>query len=264
MTEYDYSPDAIERFQAKMAGVGKWASDQKHYAPKYSNPFLPPDMDQASSSRSRTPVRQETYPQAQPRAHDRPQPARSRTLPAPVVTGASPGHGQTSRAYAYAQQSDHRAPRPSSSRTHHRSGSQPADSRYPYPTAVAPGAHQRASPYAAAPPPPPPGVRQVVMDYKYVPGQPIMLPQPRSGERYIVYAPPGGRVEVVDPRKTSSHSRSQSRSSGSKASSPTKKTGDPLFKRLITNLTPNIEWGDSSRSGRSSKRDGSRRRSASR
>lgn len=260
MTEYDYSPDANERYQAKMAGVGRWASEQRHHAAKYSNPFLPPG-DQASSPtpRTRLPVRQETYPKTQ----DRPQPTRSRTLPASIVASGGPAHGQTSRAYAYAQQNDARAPHPLSSRNHHRSGSQPPDSRYPYPTAVAPGAHHispRASPYAPAPPPAP-GARQVVMDYKYVPGQPILLPQPKPGERYIIYPPPGARVDVIDPRKSSTHSRSQSRSS--KASSPTKKGGDPLFKRLITNLTPNIEWGDS-RSGRSSKRDGSTRRSASR
>ncbi|RPD60246.1 hypothetical protein L226DRAFT_526538 [Lentinus tigrinus ALCF2SS1-7] len=271
MTEYDYSPDAVERFQAKMAGVGKWANDQRYFAPKYSNPFIP--EDQASSSRpaARTPARQETYPQPAPRHHDRPQPTRSRTLPAPVVAAASPPPGHTSRAYAYAAQPDPRAPHPSSS-SRNRSGSQPPAARYPYPTPVAPGAHQpvpRASPAAYPPPPPPPGTRQVVMEYKYVPGQAIKLPPPRRGEQYIIVPPKGGRLEVVTNghKSSSSHTRtmSHSRSSGSRSKgSPTKTGTDPLFKRLVANLTPKIEWGDGRSSGRSMKRDNSRRRSASR
>ncbi|TFK81010.1 hypothetical protein K466DRAFT_558425 [Polyporus arcularius HHB13444] len=245
MTEYDYSPDAIERYQAKMKGVGKWATEQRYHAPTYTNPFLPEDQASSSHPAARTPARQETYPQPAPRHHDRPQPTRSRTLPA---AAASPPPGHTSRAYAYAAQPDPRAPRPSSS-SRNRTGSQPPAGRYPYPTPVAPGAHQavpRASP--AGYPPPPPGTRQVVMEYKYVPGQAIKLPPPRKGEQYIIVPPKGGRLEVVSDSRNS----------------PTKTSADPLFKRLLTNLTPKIEWGDGRSGGRSMRRDSSRRRSASR
>ena len=274
MTEYDYSPDAVERFQAKMAGVGRWANDQRYYAPKYSNPFLP--QDQASSSRpgSRTPARQETYPQPAARHHDRPQPTRSRTMPAPVpaaAAAASPPPGHTSRAYAYAAQPD---PRPSSA-SRNRSGSQPPAARYPYPTPVAHQATPAARASPAVYPPPPPGTRQVIMEYKYVPGQAIKLPPPRRGEQYVIVPPKGGRLEVVTdarkgPSSSSSHTRtmSHSHSSGSrsKGSSPTKTgAGDPLFKRLVANLTPKIEWGDGRAGGRGGvRRDSSRRRSASR
>ncbi|KAI0353905.1 hypothetical protein OH77DRAFT_1426745 [Trametes cingulata] len=274
MTEYDYSPDAYERYQAKMAGVGDWVVEQRHHAPKYSNPFIP---DQASSSsKPRTSSRHEDHS----RHHDRPQPSRSRTLPNPPTGSGT--HGQTSRAYAYAQQgpgdphSRHRT-----ARSPQRSGSVPPDPRYGATTyapaaPVPPVAHpvvQRTSPVAYAPPPP--GYRTRQVEYAYKPGQPIVLPPPRPGETYVIIPPKGGRVDVVaDPRaSSSSHSRSQStsrstsRSSGSKPSSPTKKSNDALLKRLLTNLTPNVEWGSSSGSrstGRTLTREPGRRRSTSR
>ena len=113
------------------------------------------------------------------------------------------------------------------------------------------------------------------MEYKYVPGQAIKLPPPRRGEQYVIVPPKGGRLEVVTdarkgPSSSSSHTRtmSHSHSSGSrsKGSSPTKTgAGDPLFKRLVANLTPKIEWGDGRAGGRGGvRRDNSRRRSASR
>ena len=115
------------------------------------------------------------------------------------------------------------------------------------------------------------------MEYKYVPGQAIKLPPPRRGEQYVIVPPKGGRLEVVtdarkgpSPPSSSSHTRttSHSHSSGSrsKGSSPTKTgAGDPLFKRLVANLTPKIEWGDGRAGGRGGvRRDSSRRRSASR
>ena len=118
------------------------------------------------------------------------------------------------------------------------------------------------------------------MEYKYVPGQAIKLPPPRRGEQYVIVPPKGGRLEVVtDARKgpsppsssshthtrTTSHSHSHSSGSRSKGGSPTKTgAGDPLFKRLVANLTPKIEWGDGRAGGRGVRRDSSRRRSASR
>ena len=78
-----------------------------------------------------------------------------------------------------------------------------------------------------------------------------------------------GGLRRPSPPSSSSHTRttSHSHSSGSrsKGSSPTKGAGDPLFKRLVANLTPKIEWGDGRAGGRGGvRRDSSRRRSASR
>ncbi|TBU43864.1 hypothetical protein BD309DRAFT_78025 [Dichomitus squalens] len=276
MTEYDYSPDAMERYQAKMAGVGKWANEQSYWRTGYTNPFTPEVSSPSSAPRPTS--RPETSS-----SRSRPQPTRSRTLPANLaVPAAKPGgssaHGHTSRALAYAQ-ADPRAVRPSTgtptrTTTRHRSGSQPApvDVRTPYPyPAPAPGQKvvqaPRGSPMVYAPP----GARVIYKEYDYVPGKATVLPPARPGERFVVVPPPGGRVDVMsaDRLHSSSHTRSNSRSSGSKSSgsSPTKRSGDPLFKRILTNLKPNIEWGhdrDSSRSRSSSRREGSKLRSASR
>ncbi|KAI1785965.1 hypothetical protein LXA43DRAFT_898847 [Ganoderma leucocontextum] len=274
MTEYDYSPDAVERFQTKMAGVGKWATDQSHWRSGYGNPFIP-DGQVSPTTTPRTPPssRQESS-SARPR--DRPQPSRSRTLPANLaVTGANPGvpsgYGQTSRALAYAQAP---APRPSTSsasRNHNRSGSQPPDVRNPYPYPAPLQGHQvvqgqRGSPMVYAPP----GARIIYKEYGYVPGKTTVLPAARPGERFVVIAPPGAHVDrlhTASQLRSHTHSRSSGSGGGSKAGSPTKKGGDPLFKRILTGLRPNIEWGDrdssQSRSS-SSRREGGKRRSASR
>ncbi|KAI0667242.1 hypothetical protein C8Q78DRAFT_947052, partial [Trametes maxima] len=207
MTEYDYSPDAYERFQTKMAGVGDWVTEQRHHAPKYSNPFVP---EQASSStRPRTAAPRQDEPS---RAHyDRPTPSRSRTLPVQPVATGSGGHGTSSRAYAYAQQPPGDPSRHRSARSPQRSGSLAVDPRYASATYAAaapapPTPHQvvpRTSPVTYAPPAPA-GYRTRQVEYNYKPGQPIVLPPPRPGETYVIIPPKGGRVDVVhDPRSSS-------------------------------------------------------------
>ncbi|KAH9848725.1 hypothetical protein C2E23DRAFT_842302 [Lenzites betulinus] len=266
MTEYDYSPDAQERFQAKMAGVGDWVTQQKHHAPKYSNPFVTEPASSSTTPRSRTPPRAESSSR---HYDDRPQPSRSRTLPAQIPAAA--GYGHTSRAYAHAQQSmGDPSARHRSARSPQRSGSLPVDPRYVSTHVVAPmhPAVPRASPVIYAPPPPPPSgyrSRQV----EYTSGQ-IVLPPPRHGEQYVIIPPKGRRIDIVtDSHGTAYHSRSQStsRSTSRSTGSPTKKTNDAFLKRLLTTLTPNVEWGNSSgsrSSARTLKRDPSRRRSTSR
>ncbi|ESK91067.1 hypothetical protein Moror_1162 [Moniliophthora roreri MCA 2997] len=39
MTEYDYSPGAIERYQEKLRSIGRWAEETSHHRP--ANPYLP-------------------------------------------------------------------------------------------------------------------------------------------------------------------------------------------------------------------------------
>ncbi|CDO71050.1 hypothetical protein BN946_scf184844.g54 [Trametes cinnabarina] len=272
MTEYDYSPDAYERFQAKMAGVGSWVSEQRHHAPKYANPFVPEQSSSSSSARPRTGTTSRVDDRS--RQHtpkdERPQPSRSRTLPTPPRARQGPvGPGDP--------HSRHR-----SARSPQRSATLPADPRYvsatyaaaaPIQAPVPHHAVPRASPVMYAPPPAPPGYQTRQVEYKYTPGQPVVLPPPRPGETYVIIPPKGGRVDVVhDPRSSPHHSRSHStsrstsRSSGSKPSSPTKKNNEALLKRLLTNLTPNVEWGSSgSRStSRTLTREPRRRRSTSR
>ncbi|PIL23192.1 hypothetical protein GSI_14501 [Ganoderma sinense ZZ0214-1] len=250
-----------------MAGVGKWASDQSYWRSGYGNPFTDGTTSPTTTPRPNPPSRQES---SSTRPGERPQPSRSRTLPANLIPPAPSGYGQTSRALAYAQAPTPRPPTTSTSRNHHnhhhRSGSQPPDVRNPYPYPAAPLGHpvvpgQRGSPMVYAPP----GARVIYKQYDYVPGKTTVLPVARPGEHFVVVAPAGAHV---DRMRTGSHSHSRSSGSGggSKAGSPTKKGGDPFFKRILTGLRPNIEWGDrdSSRSRSSSRRESSTRRSASR
>jgi hypothetical protein len=39
MTEYDYSPEAAERYKAKLRSIGKWVHETERHAP--ANPFMP-------------------------------------------------------------------------------------------------------------------------------------------------------------------------------------------------------------------------------
>ncbi|KAH9916942.1 uncharacterized protein BXZ73DRAFT_105635 [Epithele typhae] len=255
MTEYDYSPDAVERFQAKMAGIGRWATEQKYYSSSYANPFLPSEASSSSSSSSSQPPRPRSSSRPEPHHRPREPPTRSRTLP----PGASYGHGQRSRTLNYSPQPDSSAP----SRGHHRSGSTPADPRraHTLPTPVVyghPPYGPGPSPMRATPAPnvyqatnpayqPPPGSR--TMDVKFVPGHPIVLPPPRRGEQYVIIPPKGGRVDIVtDGRHDRHHGASGSGGGRSKDSSPTKRS-DPFFKRFIPG------WGgDSSRSSSTRRR----------
>lgn len=41
MTEYDYSPEAYERYIAKQQSIARWVERQAQEAPRYANPFLP-------------------------------------------------------------------------------------------------------------------------------------------------------------------------------------------------------------------------------
>ena len=41
MTEYDYSPEAYERYIAKLSSVARWVDDQSQAAARYGNPFVP-------------------------------------------------------------------------------------------------------------------------------------------------------------------------------------------------------------------------------
>ena len=58
MTEYDYSPDALERHLAKLDGIAKWVDKTKQHEPV--NPFAPLPGEHAHPS--------DSYPQSPPRS----------------------------------------------------------------------------------------------------------------------------------------------------------------------------------------------------
>ncbi|OBZ67619.1 hypothetical protein A0H81_12156 [Grifola frondosa] len=198
MTEYDYSPDAVERFRTKMAGVSDWVVDQKYQAPRYSNPFVDPHDMLPSSSAQHT---RETSL----RRTERPPPSRSRTMPtAPFAAAPAPRHVPYN-------------------------GHTPPGAAYPH----QPTRAQTVPPKHA----PPPGYRTKTYEYPYRPGQEVVLPPPRPGETYVIIPPKGGHVNVIrDPAAPSRSSSRTSRSSS--RTSPTKKQHENLLKRLLTNVTP--------------------------
>ncbi|CAL1698854.1 unnamed protein product [Somion occarium] len=78
--------------------------------------------------------------------------------------------------------------------------------------------------------------------YTLDPNAQLVLPPVRPGETYVIVPPAGRKVEVVyDPASGSRSSRT--------SRSPTKKTGKPLLKRLLT-LGSSADKGSSSSSRR--------------
>jgi hypothetical protein len=55
MTEYDYSPEAYEKYLATQARIANWVSNTNAQAHKYTSPFVPPPSSSDSSSPPSTP-----------------------------------------------------------------------------------------------------------------------------------------------------------------------------------------------------------------
>ncbi|KAI0666487.1 hypothetical protein C8Q78DRAFT_1083089 [Trametes maxima] len=232
MTKYDYSPDAYESFQTEMTGIGDWKSPS-------SDTTCPSTPTHSSRSQSKLPHPPD--PVLLPAKTSLHKPIMI-VQPAPAPGPSSPSTSLRTPA-ATAGHHEH-TPTPNNPRVT-RAGI--AQSTVRLGGISAAHLHKvvpRTSPITYVPPAP----------AGYRTRQPIVLPPPRPGETYVIIPPKGGRVDVVrDPRSSSSsHSRSQSmsrltsQSSRSIPSNPTKKSNEALTKRLLTNLTPNVEWGNSS------------------
>lgn len=87
MTEYDYSPGAREKYDAKLQGVGRWAAHSSSQASQYSHPF-PGQTSSSHHSSSRTPSRSSTLPSNVGSTHSRhsSHSSSSRTVRAPSGT----------------------------------------------------------------------------------------------------------------------------------------------------------------------------------
>ncbi|KIM40802.1 hypothetical protein M413DRAFT_168270 [Hebeloma cylindrosporum] len=71
MTEYDYSPDAVERHMAKLDGIAKWVDRTKQHEP--ANPFVPlPGEQRISPSDSYPQSPLQSPPHIQPPPHGYP------------------------------------------------------------------------------------------------------------------------------------------------------------------------------------------------
>lgn len=101
MTEYDYSPDAYERYLATQKRIARWAEDTSRHHP--SNPFVTsPSEDHSTHSytpqSSRSPERshsKSSHRSASDTAHQRPHPSRSYTAPVPSQRSVAEGSSRS-------------------------------------------------------------------------------------------------------------------------------------------------------------------------
>ncbi|KAL4246672.1 hypothetical protein ABKN59_008858 [Abortiporus biennis] len=230
MTEYDYSPDAYERYMENQNRVSNWVHNQANHAPRYGNPFIPrsestppADLGRHPSSRHRDYERSDRE-SSRYSSSSRPHPSRSMTIANPP------------QQYKHTR-SPSRSHEPSRSHSHHKSSSSSTPVMYV--------------------PPAPQGYQTAYKTYTIDPRsqREIVLPAPRRGETYVIIPPKGQRVEVVNGSYTSG-SRSMSQS-------PTKK-GAPLIRRLFGlgsgSPTDSKSSGLSGHSSHSSSRTGRRER----
>ncbi|KAK0464154.1 hypothetical protein IW261DRAFT_1598745 [Armillaria novae-zelandiae] len=191
MTEYDYSPDAIERYQATMRRISRWVDDAEAHACEFKSPFVPrsdvgdddvpaqPVLSRGMSKRVPPPLYAPVPGPMPPHSHGpAPPPPRPPQVP---LHGPAPPPSHSRHSPTRHSSSRRSSSHPSHSK--HRSGSTYYVSPTPtpplpyYPAYNNPYYQARPSPYA--PPPPPP---------QYY----------RSGN--VVYAPPQGGY-IVMPQK---------------------------------------------------------------
>jgi hypothetical protein len=243
MTESDYSPAAYERYLHTQNRVSNWVSQTKAHERRYANPFVPsafgPDQEQPS----------------------RPRPQRSKssgsTSNASSATLRPPQRSKTldskdfSRSRSFSSSQDNTTTRSKSqsrSPRHHHSHSHSQSYAY-----QSPPHHHRAAAYR--PPMPDPVRSYTTPAYKTYDtsgrGGPILLPQPRGGETYVII-PPSGHHRVVD-------SASPTKGSVTYAKSPRPHghenrhayaAKEPLLKRILGSI-PWSNHGSTRGSGRS-------------
>lgn len=201
MTEYDYSPDAVEKYMEKQRKISRWADEQARLAEanRYSNPFLPSDARSGMQRSESSPVDSAYEGSRHSRSQSTPRTHHSRTH------YSSHGHGHTStptlvqhedpyshsRSHSHSRSRSHSRPssrshtRPPPSRSHsyaanhHQTTSQGHlvyDSRYPHHTYYDP---DRSSP----------------MRYASSPAEPFVMQQ---GKKTLVVVPTeGSRVKIM-------------------------------------------------------------------
>ncbi|EED85679.1 predicted protein [Postia placenta Mad-698-R] len=221
MTEYDFSPEAYEKYLATQTRVSNWVSDQVSRGPRYADPRVPPSNPPSvvPSTRSR-PARSKTQPQLQPlhipesrspprtsppksssgsrRSHTSPPPPLPQPQKARYVSPSrdirprpAPARSRT-LPMAHAQHPAHEA---SASRPHHAAPPPPQPIPYPPPITFPPAPMLNL-------PPAPPGHSAVYRAYPYDgSGRQIVLPPPRPGQTYVIVPPHRGAVQVVVTRR---------------------------------------------------------------
>ncbi|KLO13625.1 hypothetical protein SCHPADRAFT_903954 [Schizopora paradoxa] len=237
MTEYDYSPEAYERYIAKQQSIARWVERQAQEAPRYANPFLPSEAGQPARTvddRRRSVTRSFSTPVDA--RHNSPSPARHHHRSHSQHTNAkvhtmhlySAQHSSTptlvqdgshggSRSHSHSRSSSRAHARPPPSRSQNYT-SNPAFSASQTQLHRSSSHRSHGSSTAHA------------VQYSSKPGQPVIWNQGK--QTYVVIPTRGGRVEVRSPNSVYATSPTRGPASAHPAYPvPSKKP--PLLKRLF-------------------------------
>lgn len=194
MTEYDYSPEAYERYMAKQHAITRWVDETSHHAP--ANPFLPSE------------------------ALGSPGPALVRGFDSDSDHGHSSSHyrHRDDRHRSHRRNSHHGSQdRSQNSRKHSRSSSSPPSpayasptsypyaaspaNQYPYPYSYRygrPQYQQYAYPSASSTPNPPSSSQPYTPRYDRSPfSQPTLVPINGGAGGYVLVPPKGVSYQIV-------------------------------------------------------------------
>jgi hypothetical protein len=200
MTEYDYSPAAYERYQAKLNNVAKWVDRQSYEAPSYANPFVPTPSENERGSkgfyanrplgRSMSPPVDDRYSQSHALRrgrdyHTHASNASSATLVQQPTTRYGSGSGSSTPHRSQSQPRSHK--RPQTSRSQTITYDKPVSAGYGQPP-VHSATYPAVQPQYAQP------QHHHGQQYTSAPGQTVVMKQGK--QTYVVVPPHGGRVEI--------------------------------------------------------------------
>ncbi|KAK0440884.1 uncharacterized protein EV420DRAFT_1650378 [Desarmillaria tabescens] len=204
MTEYDYSPEAAERYQATMRRISRWVDDAQAHASEYRSPFGPrSDVGDDDAPGPHQAVLTRGISQRVP-----PPPPPPMNLYAPVP-GPMPPHNHGP------------APPPSASRHHqpaiplHGPAPPPTTTRHSSSTRRSQSKHRPSQTYYVSPtptPPPPPPPPYYPGYTNHNPYYPTPYPNPPAPPpQYYrgAYAPPPGGYVIVPPQQKGGRSSSR-------------------------------------------------------
>ncbi|KAJ3560898.1 hypothetical protein NP233_g10536 [Leucocoprinus birnbaumii] len=239
MTEYDYSPEAVDRYIAKQHSIARWVDNTNRYEP--GNPFLPSETSgtpyQPESLRYASPERdyEEDYHRSSSR-HHRDDKDRQRR-PHYERYDSHTSHTGSSR------KNSRSSSRPHTSQAHYPSQPLPANGQgYQYPNGQQPYSYfnqPAQSPYSSNPSTPLTSP-QPRTPYEQPPNMPTLVPINGGNGGYYIVPPKGTTFQVVQ------------------AQSPT--PGQPWYKRMLS--PPPSGAHSSQKLSKSSSSGGHRKRSS--
>lgn len=209
MTEYDYSPEAYERYITKQQSIARWVERQSQEAPRYANPFLPSENGEPerphllnNDDRRRSVTRSFSTPIDA--RHNSPSPARhhhrshsnanggkvhtmhlysAQHSSTPTLVQQDGSHSHGSRSHSHSRSSSRAHPRPPPSRSQNYAANNPAF------TASQTQLHRSGSHRSHGS-----STAHHTLQYASTPGQPVIMQ--RGKQTYVVVPSRGGHVEV--------------------------------------------------------------------